>query len=884
LRKGESGTTEVGPLAVPPNDNFPGLIVGALAYTDGPRDTTSATGEAGEPSEATCSVGTLNSIWYSFTANFDGTMVVDTIGSNYDTTLSVYTGAAVGSLTFVGCNDDWSGLQSRVSVSISAGTTYRFQVDGYGANGGNAQINIALPHDNFADRGVVTALPFTDGSSPPYTVDTTTATTEDGEPVPPCGFNVGRTVWYSFTPGSDGDLTVDTYSSAYDTVLAAYTGSDLGTLVNVACSDDATFLRTFTYQSRMSFSVTAGTTYQIQAGGYYGAGGPLVLHISGPQNDNTYNETDIWVLNAAFERDTRLATDQAGEPQPCGGIGGATWYTYTTGGSGEGLFASTFYSNYDTVLAVYVDLNGVGAGGVSGPNPAAVVGCNDDYLYPPNPAPITWRSGLVFSAFANTTYWFQVGGFGGEKGSIQRFYLVQQQEWPLFSISAASPSATTSGGTLHPADILLANAGTPSVVGPCAFYLSAAGCDGAGAEDDLSALSLGGDTFVTAGGLYGLGFSVAPGAQGSGSNGVTGEAGCTPPEPQADEFALYGPGYPLPNFDGDGYPCDGWLTFPLGLKERVGPPVDDLDALSEGAGPGLYFTLAPGSPTLGLFGAGPADVLRAWGPPVYAPSAALGLQAGDVIDALCLVDDGDSIYGSADSLAISLAPGSPSLDAVDPPFSPGALLWVPFGGTPVRLATVGDLGLLGSDDLDAAKCDLGDLDLDGMPNMYEYLHSSCLNSGFADGGADPDGDGVSNLTEFLQWNTDPCNPDSDGDGCAESEELGSNQYLGGQRGPLDGWDFYDVPLPVGDPGTGTKDQQIDINDAFGVLAKFGSHPANPPGAPPYDSAYDRSTPTGGYPGPTSWLTEDPAIENNGVQLDEFFWNLASFGHSCFPPP
>jgi hypothetical protein len=116
--------------------------------------------------------------------------------------------------------------------------------------------------------------------------------------------------------------------------------------------------------------------------------------------------------------------------------------------------------------------------------------------------------------------------------------------------------------------------------------------------------------------------------------------------------------------------------------------------------------------------------------------------------------------------------------------------------------------------------------------------------------------------------------DSDGDGCTDYEELGGDPALGGGRDPLNPWDFFDV----------TGDKLIDLGDAFGVLAKFGSHPSNPPGAPLYDAAYDRSTPTGGYPGPTPWLTEDPAIEGTGVELNEVFWSLASFGHSCFSAP
>ena len=62
----------------------------------------------------------------------------------HDTTLAVYTGSRVGSLTTVASNDDSSacGLQSSVSFAATAGTTYHFQVDGYWDTG-TVDINLS---------------------------------------------------------------------------------------------------------------------------------------------------------------------------------------------------------------------------------------------------------------------------------------------------------------------------------------------------------------------------------------------------------------------------------------------------------------------------------------------------------------------------------------------------------------------------------------------------------------------------------------------------------------------------------------------------------------------------------------------------------------------
>lgn len=104
---------------------------------------------------------------------------------------------------------------------------------------------------------------------------TTAATTEVSEPSP-CG-SIASTVWYSFTPASTQTLTVNTFGSDFDTVLAVHTGPSVGSLGLVGCNDD---FRGF--QSQVRFSVTGGTTYHIQVGGYGGASGSLTLNLKTP--------------------------------------------------------------------------------------------------------------------------------------------------------------------------------------------------------------------------------------------------------------------------------------------------------------------------------------------------------------------------------------------------------------------------------------------------------------------------------------------------------------------------------------------------------------------------------------------------------------------------
>jgi hypothetical protein len=130
---GDSGTFTLTWNGPPANDNFSSAttIVGTNGSVDGTN--VGATGERHEPN---ISSSPLASVWYSWTAPNTGTYVFDLCGANFDTTLGVYTGASVGSLTTVAENDDApDGLcplyQSLVTFDASAGTTYFMAVDGY---------------------------------------------------------------------------------------------------------------------------------------------------------------------------------------------------------------------------------------------------------------------------------------------------------------------------------------------------------------------------------------------------------------------------------------------------------------------------------------------------------------------------------------------------------------------------------------------------------------------------------------------------------------------------------------------------------------------------------------------------------------------------------
>ena len=161
---------------------------------------------------------------------------------------------------------------------------------------------------------------------------------------------------------------------------------------------------------------------------------------------------------------------------------------------------------------------------------------------------------------------------------------------------------------------------------------------------------------------------------------------------------------------------------------------------------------------------------------------------------------------------------------------------------------------------------------DALPHPYEII--------------DPTNDAANN------WMFSVTLIDSDGDGCADSEEA----TMGFD--PHNYWDFYDVPIPaMPDPTpNGTKNKAVTMDDVLGVLFYVGSAPngvcraadRNANGVD-YDSDkdsdtvpdgrdYDRSASSGPNP---PW---DAGPPNGVIDISDVLTVLAQAGLDCSGPP
>lgn len=127
---------------VPPeNDAFAGarILSGGSGSVMG--NNCNATAEAAEPATN----APTTTVWFQWISPGNCHTVVDTEGSGFDTRLWVFQGSGLAALTFVGFNDDWFGVTSRVQFTTGAGTTNWIRVDGYGGSAGNLRVNWGCP-------------------------------------------------------------------------------------------------------------------------------------------------------------------------------------------------------------------------------------------------------------------------------------------------------------------------------------------------------------------------------------------------------------------------------------------------------------------------------------------------------------------------------------------------------------------------------------------------------------------------------------------------------------------------------------------------------------------------------------------------------------------
>jgi hypothetical protein len=410
-----NGTVPVGNITLnlaqaPNNDFFANALLfppGATKVLDNNIGTTT---EPGEPAH----VGNIGgkSVWWYWVAPSNGTYALDTVGSLTDTLLAVYTGTTLGTLSVVGEDDNRSdGGASLVKFFATGGTTYRFAVDGFAGTNGVSEgaivlnLNPALVlNDNFGDRVTLS------GQTNQVTGSNLSAGKELGEPNHG-GNTGGRSIWWTWTARLDGPVLVTTRNSTFDTALAVYTGTALGSLVLVGENDDTDPFNPAA-GSVVVFPGVAGQTYQIAVDGYRSDDGTVAagtVQLSLVQasasvpggNDQFVNRYPITGQSKTVVGVSTNASKEAGEPFHSGNRGGrSVWWSWVAPASGP-VTLKTFGSTFDTLLGVYLGTDVGSLTEVANATPSYGEG----------------RSIVTFEAVQGAEYHFAVDGYNNGVGA-----------------------------------------------------------------------------------------------------------------------------------------------------------------------------------------------------------------------------------------------------------------------------------------------------------------------------------------------------------------------------------------------------------------------------------------------------------------------------------
>ena len=379
------------------------------------------------------------SVWARWEAPGSGIVTFDTKGSAFDTTLAVYTGESLESLTLRGADADSGGyLTSQLRINASESEIYYIAVDGFNGSTGDVLLSWTLLETD-AVLPVITQQP----------QPTTGITGKSAE------LNVSLEVetdeilyaWYK-----DGEQIFGEISKRL--ILEQLEISDAGLYYVAVTSGDEEVISE-EVPLVIQFTEDAPETEvntKLDLGAFFGGGdtgddgdtgdkrndpilgGPGLLPRLIAKLRDIEKKPGEFSFSGATVYTTTGAAKDPGEPNHAGNTGGASaWTTFTPDEEGSAKL-STENSDFDTVLAIYK----VGSG--SGWDALEEVASDD------NSGGDGEDSEVVFNIEAGVTYLVAVDGAGGDTGTVQLNHEVSQA--PVIDSVTESADGLLNGNVL----------------------------------------------------------------------------------------------------------------------------------------------------------------------------------------------------------------------------------------------------------------------------------------------------------------------------------------------------------------------------------------------------------------------------------------------------
>jgi subtilisin family serine protease len=381
----------------PPNDNFASAtkIPSGGAIVRG--DNRLASLEFGEPAHAGL-VTAAASLWWTWSASVNTSVIIDTAGSTFDTVVAIYTGDTLINLRPVAATNDL-GLKKAgyVIFNATAAATYRIAVAGVDSNAvGQVQLRVEL----------------------------------NGQPdtLPPV-LHILQPVSGSLITTGDGRIAI--FGTANDPLPNSSGVKEVKVRINNEIA--VTAYGTTNWASTNLLQAGENTITVVAADNAENVSAPksifLIYHPLLAPNDLFANGTPLTGAEGTVREESSDATKEFNEPLHGGNEGGKSlWWTYTPTQDGV-LLLSTEGSDFDTVLALYTGMF---------VDALARVTENDDAFNG------SGFSEITVAVKGGVQYRIAVDGYAGSGGKVQLRYAFAPST--VFHLEASG----TSGGTVQP--------------------------------------------------------------------------------------------------------------------------------------------------------------------------------------------------------------------------------------------------------------------------------------------------------------------------------------------------------------------------------------------------------------------------------------------------
>jgi len=330
------------------------------------------------------------------------------LSTNYDSTITVYTGGCNGLICLASNDDACNSTISEVFFTSDGNTTFYILVEGFADASGNFEMQMNCiagmpppPNDMIANSIDVDEIgfPFTDPN-----VETAFATSENGSPTG-CGFGSLYGVWYNFVAEFDGSASAEIISPAGVSAVLFYTApnemateNDLTLASGSSCALSAqSMIPTITGQAYYIFVANSGGATDIVIDMFEN----LVV------NDLCEDALPVSCGDLIIGTTIDANNDEAIAPECQGNQAFApgVWYVYDDT-SGEASLISLSMCDllvtYDSSISVYT-------GGCNG---LICLSANDDACQ-------SSVSEVFFTSDGNTTFYILVEGFADETGNFE---------------------------------------------------------------------------------------------------------------------------------------------------------------------------------------------------------------------------------------------------------------------------------------------------------------------------------------------------------------------------------------------------------------------------------------------------------------------------------